>query len=227
MISQVLYGEAFKIIDERKEWYKIRIQWDQYEGWVTQNQTTLITADQYATLGKKTFIPSPHLMDFIQLENNEIMPIPLGSDLRALSYLNHTVEDLPSPLRFDKNALVQTAYQYLHTPYLWGGKTPMGIDCSGLTQMVYKIHGIPIKRDAYLQAEQGKTLSFIEESEPGDLAFFDNKEGEITHVGILLQNHFILHAHGKVRIDRIDQSGIYNAELQTHTHKLRIIKSMA
>ena len=107
-----------------------------------------------------------------------------------------------------------------------GGKTPLGIDCSGLTQMVYKMHGIPLKRDAYQQAQQGNTLSFIDESEPGDLAFFDNKEGEIIHVGVLLQNHFILHAHGKVRIDRIDQTGIFNAENQTHSHKLRLIKSM-
>ena len=92
--------------------------------------------------------------------------------------------------------------------------------------MVYKIHGIPIKRDAYLQAEQGTTLSFIEESEPGDLAFFDNEEGNIIHVGILLKNHYILHAHGKVRIDRIDQTGIFNAEKNTHSHKLRLIKSI-
>ena len=92
--------------------------------------------------------------------------------------------------------------------------------------MVYKIHGIPLKRDAYQQAQQGTSLSFVEESQPGDLAFFDNNEGNITHVGILLQNHFILHAHGKVRIDRIDQTGIFNAEQQKHSHKLRLIKSI-
>lgn len=226
LVSQLLYGEAFKIIDERKDWFKIRIQWDHYEGWITKHQATEITAQEYTAIGKEPFTPSQHLIDFIQIKNSEIVPIPLGSDLRALPYLNHSIEQPPTPLEFKKDALIKTAYQYLHAPYLWGGKTPLGIDCSGLTQMVYKIHGIPLKRDANLQAEQGRTLSFIEETEPGDLAFFDNKEGEITHVGILLQNHFILHAHGKVRIDRIDQSGIFNAELQTHTHKLRIIKSM-
>lgn len=226
LVSQLLYGEAFKIIDERKDWFKIRTLWDQYEGWLTKHQATLIQANDYTAIAKESFIPSQHLIDFIQVENKEIVPIPLGSDLRALPYLNHSIEQPPLPLNFSKEALIKTAYQYLHAPYLWGGKTPLGIDCSGLTQMVYKIHGIPLKRDAYLQAEQGKTLSFIDESEPGDLAFFDNKEGEITHVGILLQNHFILHAHGKVRIDRIDQSGIFNADLQTHTHKLRIIKSL-
>jgi cell wall-associated NlpC family hydrolase len=102
----------------------------------------------------------------------------------------------------------------------------MGIDCSGLIQMIYRINGINIPRDASQQVNLGETLSFIDESEPGDLAFFDNYEGAITHVGLLLGNHYILHAHGKVRIDRIDQSGIYNFETQQHSHKLRIIKKI-
>ena len=102
----------------------------------------------------------------------------------------------------------------------------MGIDCSGFTQLVYKINGVKLKRDASDQALQGQTLSFIEESEPGDLAFFDDSEGNITHVGLLLENHRIIHASGMVRIDKIDQSGIFNIETQSHSHKLRFIKKM-
>ena len=102
----------------------------------------------------------------------------------------------------------------------------MGIDCSGFTQLVYKINGVKLKRDASDQALQGQTLSFIEESEPGDLAFFDDSEGNITHVGLLLENHRIIHASGMVRIDKIDQSGIFNIEKQSHSHKLRFIKKM-
>ena len=226
LVSQLLYGDAFKIIDQRKDWYKVRLLWDAYEGWVTQNQTVLIEQEQYNALQQKDFRCTQNLIDFIHLNKQEIFPVPLGSDLRGLSLLNHSIEGNNEAQALSKEKLIKTAYKFLHAPYLWGGKTPMGIDCSGFTQMVYKIHGFPLKRDAWQQAQQGTTLSFIDESEPGDLAFFDNKEGAIIHVGILLQNHFIIHAHGKVRIDRIDQTGIFNVEKQTHSHKLRLIKSM-
>ncbi|MGK0175927.1 MAG: cell wall-associated NlpC family hydrolase, partial [Ulvibacter sp.] len=126
----------------------------------------------------------------------------------------------------NKENLINTAFMYLNTPYLWGGKTPFGIDCSGLTQMVYKLCGYKLLRDASQQAMQGEVLSFIEESEPGDLAFFDNSEGDIVHVGIIMKDNYIIHAHGKVRIDRIDHSGIYNIDTRRHTHKLRVIKKI-
>jgi cell wall-associated NlpC family hydrolase len=92
--------------------------------------------------------------------------------------------------------------------------------------MVYKLNGYKLFRDASQQALQGEALSFIEESEPGDLAFFDNDEGHIIHVGIIMENNYIIHASGKVRIDRIDHLGIYNPELNKHTHKLRVIKKI-
>jgi cell wall-associated NlpC family hydrolase len=114
----------------------------------------------------------------------------------------------------------------LNAPYLWGGKTPFGIDCSGFTQMVYKLNGYHLSRDASQQATQGEALSFIEESEPGDLAFFDNEEGNIIHVGIIMENNYIIHASGKVRVDRLDHLGIFNPETQKHTHKLRVIKKI-
>jgi cell wall-associated NlpC family hydrolase len=115
---------------------------------------------------------------------------------------------------------------YLNTPFLWGGKSPFGIDAAGFTQIVYKLCGYQLLRTPKEQSTQGEVLSFIEESEPGDLAFFDDEFGEIIHVGIVLNDYHIIHAHGKVRIDTLDHSGIFNTDLQKHTHKLRVLKKV-
>jgi cell wall-associated NlpC family hydrolase len=125
-----------------------------------------------------------------------------------------------------RHAIVEAAYLYLNSPYLWGGKSPFGIDCSGFTQMVYKLCGVKVLRDASQQAQQGIPLSFIEEALPGDLAFFDNEEGKITHVGIVLKDNKIIHASGSVRIDNLDHQGIYNVISKTYTHNLRVIKNI-
>ena len=126
----------------------------------------------------------------------------------------------------DRNTLIETALSYTGTPYLWGGRTTFGIDCSGFTQMVYRMNGIYLPRDASQQAKKGTTLSFLEECQPGDLAFFDNAEGAIVHVGIVMEDYKIIHSSGRVRIDTLDHSGIYNEELGKHTHKLRVLKSL-
>tara|TARA_R100001480_G_scaffold124070_2_gene122503 strand:- start:76 stop:594 length:519 start_codon:yes stop_codon:yes gene_type:complete len=167
---------------------------------------------------------SSDLVDFITTSEKQLLSICIGSNLKGCSLLEHSFEGKFISEKFPKEHIIETALIYLNTPYLWGGKTPFGIDCSGFTQMVYKLNGYKLKRDASEQATQGEALSFIEESEPGDLAFFDNNEGAITHVGIIMKDNYIIHAHGKVRIDRIDHSGIFNYDVRAHTHKLRVIK---
>lgn len=226
MVSQVLYGEIFKILEQRKNWSKIRLAFDKYEGWVDNKQYLEITEDQYKSLYKETPKLSSDLVEFIQDQSEQLYPIAMGSTLNGLSLLNHQHDGNSIHNKHAKANIIQTAFLYLNAPYLWGGKTPFGIDCSGLTQMVYKLNGYKLLRDASQQATQGEALSFIEESEPGDLAFFDNKEGIITHVGIIMKDNYIIHAHGKVRIDRLDHSGIYNVDKKTHTHKLRVIKKV-
>ena len=224
MVSQLLYGDCYKIIDRRKRWFKIRMVWDGYEGWITESQIHHVPLEVYNEINSTDTIVSSDIMNYVSNKDNLIFPILIGSDLRALKKLNHTFEgEIYSP-KPNKKKLSKTAFIYLNSPYLWGGRTPLGIDCSGFTQIVYKINGVKLSRDAHEQANQGQTLSFIEESEAGDLAFFDDPEGKIVHVGLLLKDHYIIHAHGTVRIDRIDQSGIYNGE--THTHNLRMIKKL-
>jgi len=226
LVSQVLYGEHFKILEHRKQWSRIRLAFDKYEGWVDNKQYVLVEEETYNSLQKEAPILSSDLVEFVFDKQQQLYPISLGSTLNPLQILEHNFEGKTISGIKPKTDLITCAFNYLNAPYLWGGKTPFGIDCSGFTQMVYKLNGYNLLRDASQQATQGEALSFIEESEPGDLAFFDNAEGTIVHVGIIMDDNYIIHAHGKVRIDRLDHSGIYNAEKGTHTHKLRVIKKI-
>lgn len=226
MISQVLYGDTFKICEKRKHWSRIRLDFDQLEGWIDNNQFMEIPEMDYRELVAQPKRLSADLIEFIQDHNEQLITIPLGCGLGNLEYLNHSFDGHSVSGIQSKSRLVQTAFLYSNSPYLWGGKTPFGIDASGLTQMVYKLNGYQLSRAVEEQAKQGEALSFIEESEAGDLAFFDNNEGQITHVGIMMEDNYIIHAYGKVRIDRLDHSGIYNRDLQKHTHKLRVIKKI-
>ncbi len=233
MVNQVLFGESFIVLEKEKEWSKIRMRFDDYEGWINNIQYLEIGRELYDKILYSDPIIAGDLLDFITDSQDNITTIPMGADLpfykdkrlqiaeETYYYEGHTING-----SLGKEQIIPTAYRYLNSPYLWGGRTPFGIDCSGLTQMVYKICGFHLKRDASEQASQGEALSFIEESEPGDLAFFDNEEGLITHVGIIMKDNHIIHAHGKVRIDYLDHSGIYNSDTKRHTHKLRVIKKI-
>jgi len=224
MVSQVLYGDHFKVLEKRKKWSRIRLAFDTYEGWIDNKQYLEITEELYKGFDKKPLDVTADLIDFVSCKDEQLMPIVLGSSLGALDLFEHQYDGNRITEKQSKSTLVETAYLFLNAPYLWGGKTNFGIDCSGFTQMVYKLNGYKLLRDASLQATQGDALSFIEESEPGDLAFFDNEEGAITHVGIIMKDNYIIHAHGKVRVDRIDHTGIFNGEKRVYTHKLRVIK---
>ena len=224
MINQLIYGDIIEILEEKEKWVKIKSVFDDYIGWIDKKQYFKI--DDNIKLDLNNPVYSINLVEFIENNNNELVTIPIGSDISNISLMNHKFEGKTISGKNNRNSIVNTALLFLNSPYLWGGKTPFGIDCSGFTQMVYKINGYKLSRDAKDQANQGETLSFIEESEAGDLAFFNNDQGDIIHVGIILQNNHIIHASGKVRIDRIDHSGIYNNDLNKHTHSLRYIKKI-
>lgn len=233
MISQVLFGETFEILETDKSWSYIKLSFDNFEGYINNKQFIEISESKFLKLQSSKSVFSSDILGMITKGNNEFFTIPFGSTLpffenKQLKLGNNTYtydSDIITS-KCLKEEILHTAYSYLNSPYLWGGRTHFGIDCSGFTQMVYKLCGYKIPRDAKDQSSCGEVLSFIEESEAGDLAFFDNEDGEIIHVGIILNDYHIIHAHGKVRIDTLDHSGIFNADLQKHTHKLRVIKKL-
>ncbi|WP_299367045.1 C40 family peptidase [Winogradskyella sp.] len=226
MVTQALYGDFFKVLEQRKKWSRIRFAYDNYEGWIDNKQYLEINESEYNQLANSDVKLSKDLVEYVSDKSNSLYPIPIGSNLNGLDLLKHTFDGNAITTKHEKANIIKTSFLYLNTPYLWGGKTPFGMDCSGFTQMVYKLNGYKLLRDASEQATQGLALSFIEESEPGDLAFFDNSEGNIIHVGIIMADNHIIHAHGKVRIDRLDHSGIYNTDRNVHTHRLRVIKKI-
>ena len=233
MTSQVLFGEIFEILETEKLWSKVRLNFDSFEGYIDNKQFIEISEADYVRLKNNENVYVAEILDFITSAKNDLITLPIGAHLPffnngqlRINNQQYTYENAVFNGKSNKKDILKTALTFLNAPYLWGGKTPFGIDCSGFTQMVYKLCGYQLFRNAKDQATQGIVLSFIEESEAGDLAFFDNEEGEITHVGIILNDYHIIHAYGKVRIDTLDHSGIFNADLQKHTHKLRVIKKM-
>lgn len=233
-ITQLLFGEHFKILRRQGGWLYIRCAYDQYECWIDAKQLQEISEETYNELESREITTSLELLYVLEdQENGHFLPVPIGCTLPYFD--GHTCNLEGFEYKFDGQTnsvkhgrinqfIIEAAWSYLNAPYLWGGRSPLGIDCSGFTQVVFKIGGIRLQRDAWQQAEQGTILGFIEEAGAGDLAFFDNVEGRITHVGILLGGGKIIHASGRVRIDSIDHQGIFNNETGTYTHNLRLIK---
>lgn len=229
MISELLYGERAEILEIHNEhWAKVRCEHDSYEGWCRVRQLTTIPKKEYAK-GPKFL--SVGLKDRLDVEHGNIW-LSVGSDIFGLKDCKARFKGKRKKveeLELSKTAIANAAKQFLNTPYMWGGRSIMGIDCSGLSQMAYKMCGKHIPRDAYQQAEEGQTVDFLQNARTGDLAFFDNSEGRINHVGILIDNHNIIHAtdtSGRVVIDRIDQGGIISKILRQRTHNLRVVKRL-
>ena len=211
MTSQILYGETCEIIETEGLYSKIKMDFDGYEGWVNSS-----------VLKKENSEISKNLVT----QNYGVFDLPEGRNLLSLgSEVAFETENFVDNNNI-RESLVESAKKFINVPYLWGGRSYFGIDCSALVQLVYKIHGIELPRDADKQAELGEARDFVEESEPGDLAFFEDETGFISHVGLVLSPFELIHASGKVRIDSLDFSGIYNAEKNKHTHKLRMVKTV-
>jgi cell wall-associated NlpC family hydrolase len=228
LVSQVLFGEAFEITEWKEKWVKIVTDTDKYTGWIDRLQFTMLDHTAYNRLlqtpAALTYKPVTQARKII---DNSIIYLPAGSSLVFLegntSYIGNQKFEIISETG-ETDHITNIAKSYLNVPYLWGGRTHFGIDCSGFTQMVYKLMNISLRRDASLQAEDGTLVDGLAEVKLGDLAFFGAEEGRITHVGIMLNSGQIIHASGKVKIDTIDDEGIHSEELKRYTHKLRLIK---
>jgi gamma-D-glutamyl-L-lysine dipeptidyl-peptidase len=233
MVSQLVFGEGCEILEKTKgDWCLIRVKYDGYEGWCQQTHLAETGAAQYD--GGHNAL-TPEWVTALEY-NGQPMRVPMGSQLtgmknghaqwdKNLVHYKGQIYD-PAGAASDPQSIRQLTCKFLNTAYLWGGKSVFGLDCSGFTQTVFKFLGLPLLRDAHQQAGQGEPIGFLEETRTGDLAFFGNEDGRITHVGILLNSGEIIHASGKVRIDKIDHLGIIQSENFQRTHHLRIIKRL-
>ncbi|MDQ3534734.1 MAG: C40 family peptidase [Bacteroidota bacterium] len=233
MVTQLLFGDHYTILEEssNRKWLKIRIFYDEYEGWIDRKQHSLISEDFFYQISHLDYKICTDVTAKILFKKQDLHVV-MGSILPMATNELFRLED---ELQYSGNAkslwevrgynfFKETALKFLNTPYLWGGKTPFGIDCSGFTQIVFKICGYKLPRDAYQQALVGTIVSDLEDAAPGDLAFFTNTKGRVFHVGIILDDKKIIHSSGKVKIDILDENGIFDVENQVYSHPLSSLR---
>ena len=233
MVSQLLYNETYMVLNRTQDWVLIRFEngeaapladgpstssgtFAYYQGWIQAKQFCEISEEEYNALKtKQVYLINKPVAEY----QGKILS--LGTPL----FEPHP-DAVAMPTEPHPEMMVDYAKLLLGAPYLWGGRCAMGIDCSGLTQVCARLCGLLLPRDANQQIACGELVYFLQETQPGDLAFFGDEDGRITHVGIVMGNEQIIHASGQVRIDYLDQTGIFNKDLDTHTHHLVAIKRM-
>ncbi len=234
MVSQLLFGETVEIDDERDNWRHVVCSWDDTSGWMDGKQLRRLTASEYDAYREELAI-NLSLVEGL-MANDHFLPLTLGAVLPLFDGLRCRLGDqsyqfsgmTANPMQTPRTGdwIAKVARRYLHAPYLWGGRSPFGIDGSGLVQMVFKTTGIRVLREAHQQVSQGRPVDFMEQCQTGDLAFFDHGRGEINHVGIIMPDCHVIHASGQVRIDKLDHFGIFNRHQGRYTHQLRIVKRL-
>ena len=217
MVTQLLFGETFEILERQEKWSRIKNDRDKYESWVDNKQITTLSDDDHSRIVSSTCFKSADLVSSLKVEGQSLLLLA-GSSLPGLA--DGQLRIVNSTYIFEgqaidtclsrKMTIPDLAMKFLNSPYLWGGRSPVGIDCSGFTQVVFSLAGIRLPRDAWQQADLGERTT-VEAAQPCDLAFFQNGKSRITHVGIVLEDRKIIHASGKVRIDELTEKGICTA----------------
>ncbi|MCR9102198.1 MAG: C40 family peptidase [bacterium] len=235
IVSQLLFGELAEVLETKgRQWAKIRCIWDNYVGWVAANQLKAITPSELSVF-REHFAYSLELFQPL-MADNEVIPVVMGARLPNFDGMRFTLDNtvytfsgqavFPEHIKPTAEFILKIARRYLHAPFLHGGRSPMGIDAAGLVQMVFKIANVALPREAAQQVYIGSIVDFVEQSMPGDVAFFENRTGRITHCGIILPDAEVIHAFGSVRIDKIDHYGIYDRSEKRYTHRLRVVRRM-
>ena len=235
--TQMLFGELCTILEQKSRWNRIKLMSDGQEGWVDAKMTTPMSDDEYKTYSEaltssaKVIFP----MTYAVSENNG-QTIPLTAGTQLAQYKEGRFEVLgvgfridPSmvcvqPLEMNQEHLLQVVRFFLNVPYLWGGKNAMGMDCSGFTQTIMGLFGKNLLRNASEQVQQGEMVDSLKEAKAGDLVFFDHEDGKISHVGIVIDPERVIHCSGRVKVEKLDETGIFSAEQGEYSHHLVVIR---
>lgn len=237
LVTQLLFGETATLQQTQRQWLQIKCAYDAYIGWIDQKQLLPIMPDEFAFLSKTpaVFAGSPiHKASVYDRQTyvlwGSVLP-HFGKKQQQVGGYVYTYKGKVLAPNAKQSALPKTLLSYstklLNAPYLWGGRSLFGIDCSGFTQLVFKVGGYALLRDAYQQATQGSPITDFNQLLPADLVFFHNPEGKIVHVGIYMGGGKIIHASGMVRIDRLTAQGIVHAQTGNLTHHLASIRRVA
>lgn len=234
IISQLLFGEHYRIVEisEDQKWLKIENAFDAYQGWIDCKQHHQISQEFFDQISDSDYRISTEPFSELTFEGQRHM-VSFGT---VLPLLSNSLFGNEEKIKFggkaksiytklSRRAIVECSKSLLNVPYLWGGRSSAGIDCSGFTQLLYRVGGYSLPRDSSQQILKGKEIE-LDKATEADLAFFTNHAGKMNHVGLVLNKQEIIHASGKVRIDKLDDNGIFNAELNEYTHHLLKIKTI-